>query len=263
MKINRIAAAIAGVAVLAGAALTASASHSWSTYHWATTTSGEMPLQVIDSNTSDWDDELGLAISQWNQSTELSLRITGYDDSSRARKQCRAVSGKIRSCNAAYGNNGWLGLASINLDSRGHIVQGTSKMNDSYSSYFADPNERKHVMCQELGHLFGLGHTSEDGSSQNTCMDYSSSPNSTAPNAHDYDMLKSIYAHIDSYNSYSTSLASSASGSENSMAGQVPMGIRVHRGVFSEVWAAADGKGGTWIHHVTLAPGHEHTDHID
>ena len=59
-------------------------------------------------------------------------------------------------------------------------------------------------MCQELGHTFGLTHTSENGSSQNTCMDYFSNTGanatstlSTRPNQHDYDMLVSIYAHLD------------------------------------------------------------------
>ena len=57
-------------------------------------------------------------------------------NSSRDRKRCTSVTGAIRVCNAAYGNNGWLGLASINLDSKGHIVKGTAKMNDSYASYY-------------------------------------------------------------------------------------------------------------------------------
>jgi len=59
-------------------------------------------------------------------------------------------------------------------------------------------------MSQELGHTFGLTHTSENGSSQNTCMDYFSNTGanatstlSTRPNQHDYDMLVSIYAHLD------------------------------------------------------------------
>lgn len=60
------------------------------------------------------------------------------------------------------------------------------------------PAEQAHVMCQEIGHTTGLGHTSEDGSSQQTCMDYSQDPGSTAPNAHDYAQLESIYAHLDS-----------------------------------------------------------------
>jgi hypothetical protein len=102
--------------------------------------------------------------------------ITSSNNSTKIRKRCNATSGKIRVCNAAYGNNGWLGLASINVDSSGHITKGTAKMNDSYASYWEVPNEKSHVMCQEVGHLFGLGHTSEDGLSQMTCKDYSPIP---------------------------------------------------------------------------------------
>jgi len=259
MKFNRLAVAVIGAAVVLTASLTASASHSWANYHWGRT-SQDFPLQVIDSNTPDWDGELAQTLGDWSKSTAFNLSVTGYDDSSRTRKLCRAVSGKIRSCNASYGNNGWLGLASINI-SGDHITQGTAKMNDSYSAQFAVQTERDHVMCQEIGHLFGLGHTSEDGSTQNTCMDYSQSSTSTRPNQHDYDMLTSKYAHLDSVNTYSTSLAATPlTASQQSMAGLVPMGTRIHKGVFHETWAAPDGKGGTWIHHVTLATGFEHTE---
>ena len=259
MKLNRLAVAMIGAAVVLTASLTANATHSWGNYHWGRT-SQDFPLQVIDSNTPDWDGELAQTLTDWSKSTAFNLSVTGYDDSSRTRKLCRAVSGKIRSCNASYGNNGWLGLASINI-SGDHITQGTSKMNDSYSAQFAVQNQRDHVMCQEIGHLFGLGHTSEDGSSQNTCMDYSQSSTSTRPNQHDYDMLASKYAHLDSINTYSTSMAATPlTAAQHSMAGEVPMGTRIHKGVFHETWAAPDGRGGTWIHHVTLATGFEHTE---
>lgn len=263
------------LAAATAAALTVSAaafaSHTWNNYHWARTTSS-FTLQVIDSNTSDWDDELALALSQWSQSTKLDMKISGADDSRTTRKRCPAVAGKVRSCNAAYGNNGWLGLASINLDANGHISQGTSKMNDSYSSSFASQDERRHVMCQELGHTLGLGHTSEDGSTQNTCMDYSQSATSTAPNAHDFDQLVAQYSHTDSYNSYSTSAASTTltsksaasdvrlSPAQREMAGTAPIGQLIRKGFFDETYVAPDGRGGVWVHHVLLAPGFEHDE---
>jgi len=258
MKRNRLLIACAGAAAVLVASLAANASHSWNNYHWARNTSS-FNLQVIDSNSSDWDDELARALSEWSQSSKLNLVVTSSDDSSRTRRRCAAVAGVVRSCNYAYGNNGWLGLASINLDSNGHITRGTSKMNDSYTSSMSNQNTRWHVMCQELGHTFGLGHTSEDGSSQNTCMDYSSSPNSVSPNLHDYAQLDTIYSHLDSYNSYTIGAAAMSPG-QQAMAGENPMGMRIRRGVFDETWVAPDGKGGVWIHHVTLAPGHEHTD---
>ncbi|HSM10307.1 MAG TPA: hypothetical protein VK827_01895 [Lysobacter sp.] len=265
MKFNRLSLRVAGAAALFTVALSATASHSWNNYHWARTAQN-FPLQVVDSTTPDWDGELAQTLSDWSKSTAFDLAVTSSDDSARTRKRCAAVSGQIRVCNAAYGNNGWLGLASINIDSNGHITRGTAKVNDSYSSYFAIQDERDHVMCQEVGHLFGLGHTSENGSSQNTCMDYSQSPNSTRPNAHDYAQLETIYSHLDSYNTYaigSSGGGGNGKGNGKPMAGQVPMGMRIRKGVFDEVWAAPDGAGGVWIHHVTLAPGFEHTELLD
>lgn len=269
MKLNRLSVVISGAVVLCAAALTAQANHSWNNYHWARTAQN-FPLQVIDSTTPDWDGELAQTVTDWSKSGALDLAVTSADDSSLTRRRCNAVTGQIRVCNDSYGNNGWLGLASINLDSQGHIVQGTAQMNDSYASSFAVQDERDHVMCQEVGHLFGLGHTSEDGSSQNTCMDYSQSSTSTRPNQHDYDELSAIYAHLDSYNSYAAVGGSGGGGTchGNSkkcgqgapMAGENPMGIRVRKGIFDEVWAKPDGAGGSWIYHITLAPGFEHTE---
>jgi hypothetical protein len=195
------------------------ANHSWNNYHWART-SNPFTLKVVDSNTADWQGDFTTANVDWSKSTVLNLTAEPGDESSRARKRCVMISGKIHSCNADYGFNGWLGLASINI-SGSHITQGSSKMNDSYfnTATYNNPNERLHVMCQEIGHTFGLGHTSEDGSSQNTCMDYFSNTGanagstlSTHPNTHDYDMLSSIYAHLDSTTTIGfTALGSSAS----------------------------------------------------
>ncbi len=250
---------------IAAVSVAAYATHSWNNYHWARTTSS-FALHTLDSTVAggtnaNWPVLLSAAASQWSQSTNLDLSVVTYANSSRDRKRCTAVSGKIRVCNAAYGSNGWLGLASINLDSNGHISQGTAKMNDSYAStYASDANEAAHVMCQEVGHTFGLGHTSEDGTSQGTCMDYSSSPSSTQPNQHDYDELGIIYGHTDSYNSYSSSAPFAPSATQSAMAGDVPLGHLVRRGHFADTYVAPDGRGGLWITHVTLAPGFEHFD---
>lgn len=266
MASHRMLAKAALAVGIAAVSVAAYATHSWNGYHWARNTSS-FTLQTLDSTVAggtnaNWPVLLGTAASEWSQSTKLNLQLTPYDNSSRGRRKCSAVTGMIRVCNASYGNNGWLGLASINLDSQGHISKGTAKMNDSYASVYAsDPNEAKHVMCQEVGHTFGLGHTSEDGSSQGTCMDYSSSPNSTSPNKHDYDELDIIYGHTDSYNSYSASAAVGApSHGQSAMAGDVPLGTLVRKGHFSETYVAPDGRGGLWVTHVTLAPGFEHLD---
>ena len=116
------------------------------------------------------------------------------------------VSGTTQVCNGRYGNNGWLGLASINIINGEHITQGSAKMNDTYfvTSKYNNPNEKLHVVCQEIAHTFGLDHQSEDGSSQNSCMDYFSNTGanatntaSTRPNAHDFEQLTLKYNHQD------------------------------------------------------------------
>jgi len=67
-------------------------------------------------------------------------------------------------------------------------------------------------MCQEVGHTLGLDHQDENFNNANlgTCMDYTNDPDGGAggasstdpsnehPNTHDYDQLKTIYAHLDS-----------------------------------------------------------------
>ena len=61
-------------------------------------------------------------------------------------------------------------------------------------------------MCQEIGHAFGLDHQDENFGNLNmgTCMDYTNDParndgagNNMHPNAHDYEQLEAIYAHLD------------------------------------------------------------------
>ncbi len=178
--------------------ITSSASNSWGSYHWART-SNPFSLRVVDSNTADWDDNLNGANSDWSTSTVLNLIYEGGDSSSRTRKRCPMIAGKVRSCNAAYGFNGWLGLASINISGGVHITQGSSKMNDSYFSGggYTETN-RQHVMCQEIGHTLGLDHQSESGADLNTCMDYADALDNPSPNSHDYQQLQTIYSHLDS-----------------------------------------------------------------
>lgn len=251
-----------GAAVLFSAA--SFGTNSWNGYHWARTTSS-FTLIAVDSMTPDWQSQFNDTLAKWSISTVLDLEAVAGDDSIRARKRCQAIAGQLRVCNAEYGFNGWLGLASIYLDSAGHIVKGTAKMNDSYASYWTF-EEMNHVVCQEVGHVLGLDHTSTDGSSQGTCMDYSSSPDSQWPNEHDYDELFSLYGHTDSYDSYASGGSSGGGctappGKGCNKAGFAgaepevpPMGVRVHKDPHFEIWVAPGRDGGLWIHHVTLVP---------
>ncbi len=194
----------AGVAALfvSGASL---ADHSWSTYHWARTTTS-FNLTFINSTTSNWDSYVSSAVADWSQSSVLNMvEDTLGDTSNKTRRRCTGPAGQVRVCNLAYGNTGWLGIAGISIDTNGHITTGYTKLNDSYfdTPYYDSPQWRLSVTCQELGHNVGLGHQDENfnNTSLESCMDYQDPPWEFA-NAHDFEQLETIYGHTDSYDSY-------------------------------------------------------------
>ena len=249
---HRSLAILASIAVMAAFPLSAEADHSWGTYHWART-SNPFTLKVVDSMTDSWDGKLVAAIADWDRSSVLDVVKEAGDSSSKARKRCAAVSGKARSCNATYGFNGWLGLAQIWV-SGGHIVQAIAKMNDSYlaSSAYTETN-RRHVICQEIGHDWGLGHQDESGADLNTCMDYSRALDNPSPNAHDYDQLVTIYGgHVES----GTTAKRTPRGFANAdVRAQEAWGKKVHEAANgrSAVFVRSFGGGLKIITHVTWA----------
>ncbi len=187
----------AAVLAIAGFTTAANANHSWSGYHWART-ANPFTLKLGDNVSSAWDASLAQTSSDWSLSSVLDTTIVAGSTNPR---NCRAVPGRIEVCNSKYGNNGWLGLASIWV-SGVHITQGTAKLNDTYFNKpaYNTPAWRNLVMCQEVAHGFGLDHQDEDFNNPNlgTCMDYTSDPSTNQhPNQHDYDMLEEIYAHLD------------------------------------------------------------------
>ncbi len=191
-------------------ATVAYASHSWGTYHWART-NNPFTLKFGDNVSSTWDPYLAEASTDWSLSSVLDTTlVTGGTNP----RNCKPTSGRSEVCNARYGFNGWLGLAQIWINSAGHIVQSVAKLNDTYfnTTTYNTPAWRRLVMCQEVAHGFGLDHQDETFSNPNlgSCMDYTSDPDGPPsnehPNAHDYEQLESIYAHLDS----STTLSASA-----------------------------------------------------
>jgi hypothetical protein len=185
----------------------ASAHHQWKRYHWART-ANPFTISLGRNLSSSWTNYLTAASNDWSLSDVLNTTVVSGGTTG---SQCSPTSGRVEVCNAAYGSTGWLGVAQIWITSRTHILQGTVKVNDTYFStpQYNSPAWRQFVMCQEVGHTFGLDHQDENFNNRNlgTCMDYTSDPDGTLtnelsnlhPNAHDYEQLDTIYTHLDSF----------------------------------------------------------------
>ena len=208
----------AGPLLLAGLFSTAiNAEHSWGKYHWdiSSAHSNTSPLELADNlSTDSWKISHRIASDSWNgavlQSGDSVLKnaiVPGAGNDN-----CGPTLGRIEVCNDFYGDTRWLGIASI-WATRGksnHIVQGVVKVNDTYFSldYYNTDAWRDYVMCQEVGHTFGLDHQDIvfDNANLGSCMDYTNDPDGTVygqlsnvfPNQHDYDMMVEIYSHLNS-----------------------------------------------------------------
>ena len=203
---KRVLAAAAIPAALLVAAPAAQASHQWGSYHWERDSADAVDITIGDnhdgSGIPNWSWILGDAIADWASSAGDGLGGAhfGTVDSG-------STEGNVKSYNDAYGNNGWLGLASIWI-SRGknkHITRGESKGNDTYVTLpgydgFNQIEEWQAVMCQEIGHTFGMDHNrngASGGEPDDTCMNDEQRPlRYEFPNYHDTELLDQMYAEI-------------------------------------------------------------------
>jgi len=219
MPFTRRTRAFLAAAAVAAIVTPALATHSWGSYHWARTTP-QFTLSLGDNVGAVWDSHLRAASTDWNQSYPVQTVVQAGRVSNP--RTCKPTLGRVEVCNATYGQNGWLGIASIWANGN-HITQGTVKMNDTYfnMAQYNTPEWRRMVTCQEIGHTFGLDHQDENFTNPNlgTCMDYTNNPlgppSNVSPNAHDYEQLGIIYQHLDTTSTVGTNFASAMQGRED------------------------------------------------
>lgn len=175
--VKKILVVAVALAVLLTAVTVASADHSWSVYHWP---SGNLAPTVKDKTSSSLYD-VPAGATEW-AALPTSINPTLTD----------AKKGDI-SVREGFSQT-WLGIATIFLDG-GHITKGEVKLNTKYLEYYEAngyPGIADHVLCQELGHILGLGHNRTEN---DTCMNDQAFIGAalTSPNNHDTVQLNVIY----------------------------------------------------------------------
>ena len=187
--IKKILVLAVALAVLLTVVSVASADHSWNGYHWPSDT---LSPTVKDKTSSSLYD-ISAGVTEWaSLGTPIQPTLTD------AKKGNITVSEQT--------SQFWLGLARIFLDD-GHITKGEVKLNTTYLAYYEAngyPGLADHVLCQELGHVLGLGHNRDETGSDadnnpETCMNDQEfiGADLTPPNLHDTYQLNFVYNHTD------------------------------------------------------------------
>lgn len=185
--------AVAAILIVGVAAAPLLAHHQWATYQWGSDGVSPITPPIVDNTDSRWNGHVSQAVSDWNASEFISSNIEYGNNST-----CGMTTGTIQVCNDDYGDNGWLGIATIALRD-GKITAGSTKLNDNYfeRDRYNNYTWRQLVTCQEIGHDYGLGHQNENFSTDETtsCMEYTSNPEGNeGPDFHDYDELARMYS---------------------------------------------------------------------
>lgn len=166
-------------AVFLGQPFGAWASHRWSCWKYA-----NYSINWYNGGTGDYyniyQEEAKTDSNAWDPYTDILLTSVSS----------AGTTDHVNAYNGYYGSTGWLGIAEIRQYTGCTVKEGRSRLNQSYldnGSYTR--TNKKHVACQEIGHLFGLEH---NRSSNTTCMnDYILT--APYPNSHDRDLINSLY----------------------------------------------------------------------
>lgn len=152
--------------------------HKWWKWHW---------------------DKSTIKVGIWNCATEANAAKVDWDSHTQLSLPGSSTHTDISVWCDNFGNTGWWGLASIEDSSWDtwhcfwwcRISHGHARFNTYYggSTGAGEGSERRGVLCQEVGHLFGLDHSNTGG-----CMAKGYySPSSNITNAHNWADINAMY----------------------------------------------------------------------
>jgi hypothetical protein len=143
-----------------------------------------------DNLSPSWEGYFQTALTQWNKSDVVRAKSSrGATNPA----QCDKKDGTVQVCDSDYGTStGWLGLTTLDFNGD-KITAATIKINDSFfkQQQYDDPVAKRHTMCHEMGHAFGLDHVST-----RSCMNDSDQAIFTndTPINRDFKTLDQIYS---------------------------------------------------------------------
>ena len=155
----------------------------WASHRWGCWKYADYNINWYNGGTGDYyniyNEEAKTDSNSWSPYTDIFLNPTGAGTTDHA-----------NAYNGYYGSTGWLGLAEIRGSSGCTVLNGRARLNQTYldNGGYTRTN-KKHVACQEVGHLFGLHHNTSE---TNTCMN-DQILTAPQPNAHDQSLINSIY----------------------------------------------------------------------
>ena len=120
-------------------------------YEWPVDT---LPLSISlgDNVSAEWTVPLDRAAADWSVSPVLDVRVR--KGSVRDNSNCKARRGKVEICNEFYGENNWLGLATLTVS--GNLIESAIvRLNETYFAQapYSDYAWRNMVMCHEVGQI--------------------------------------------------------------------------------------------------------------
>jgi hypothetical protein len=247
-------------AVMFTFATIAAANHSWGNRHWARQ-QNPLLLDIGNNLSSAWGTHLRDALVDWNTppvDTDIPTVLITTMKPGNGSAKCLPTKGRVEVCDGA--GRSTLGFARVWLRND-HIEQAIVRLSDYHlltpGSKYNTPAFRQLVVCQEVGHTFGLDHQDEDSYNPNvgSCMDYTTDPDGTIsdpdqlsderPNRHDFEQLATIYAHLDTFNSSSSQAGTASLGNTGKLEDSSEWGKGIRR----------DARGRTSLYELNLGRG--------
>jgi len=161
---------------------------------WKTSGNKGLSLTIVNACDDSWLVRFELAVADWDFGNPDAL-ILSKEKIKHDSGACNPIDGKVKVCNANYGEKPWKGLNSLTTDKDGFVTASVAKLNDYYLER-ASEDERQYTICHELGHSFTLGHSDEefDNDDLGNCMDYTRNfKKNKHPDATNYQALLEMY----------------------------------------------------------------------